>query len=373
MSQTGVARLSSITLRVPDSEVQALKCFYTQVIGMEHISSLSGDEKFEMFKIPQHHPRYLPCIQKHNSIDLKFLIKSDLKSYDPAKDDLYWKIGFCLNDVSSAVDTLNNAIERESRELSQCQYKEIGHGSQFFDIGFMTHLRDPSNFSIELLQTTFEDNVELRQNLIHNLIKQENEIISTLKMQEDQKLPMEDETVTKQSSLLFCQPFVIGQITTRITDPAKSLEFYTNVLKMKLLSIQEVTKYRFTLYFLGYTEDIPPNEDDLTDVKNREWLWQRKYTTLELQWRWDSKSLRQGSDESGGLESIEVEIHRTSFNSSNLLQNLEKHEKFCPFSDEKSIDLSDGGSIHLHGMIQDPDGLKINIISRSSKGQTYEA
>ena len=71
-------------------------------------------------------------------------------------------------------------------------------------------------------------------------------------------------------------------------------------------------------------------------------------------------------------ESIEVEINPTSSNSSDLLQNLEKHEKFCPFSDEKSIDLSDGGLIHLHGMIQDPDGLKINIISRSSKGQTYE-
>ena len=192
-------------------------------------------------------------------------------------------------------------------------------------------------------------------------------------MHKDEKLPMEDEMITKQSSLLFCQPFVIGQITTRITDPAKSLEFYTNVLRMKLLSIQEVTKYRFTLYFLGYTEDIPPNEDDLTDVKNREWLWQRKYTTLELQWRWDSKSLRQESDDSGGLESIEVEIHPTSSNSSNPLQNLEKYEKFRPFSDEKRIDLSDGDSIHLHGTIQDPDGLKINIISSSSKRQTYEA
>ena len=73
-------------------------------------------------------------------------------------------------------------------------------------------------------------------------------------------------------------------------------------MKMKLLSIQEVTKYRFTLYFLGYTEDIPP-EKDLKHVKNREWLWQRKYTTLELQWRWDSKSLSKSKDSSAGISS----------------------------------------------------------------------
>ena len=83
------------------------------------------------------------------------------------------------------------------------------------------------------------------------------------------------------------QDFVIGQITTRITDPKRSLEFYQKVLRMKLMSIQPVTPYRFTLYFLAYTEEDPPNSD-LEAVENREWLWQRPYTTLELQHRWDS-------------------------------------------------------------------------------------
>lgn len=51
---------------------------------------------------------------------------------------------------------------------------------------------------------------------------------------------------------------------------------------MKLLSIQPVTQYGFTLYFLAYTSESPP-DDDLEAVQNREWLWQRPYTMLELQ------------------------------------------------------------------------------------------
>ncbi|MEM7044079.1 MAG: VOC family protein, partial [Pseudomonadota bacterium] len=53
-------------------------------------------------------------------------------------------------------------------------------------------------------------------------------------------------------------------------------------LGMTLLSIQPVTDYGFTLYFLAFTDERPPH-DDLEAVGNREWLWQRPYTTLELQ------------------------------------------------------------------------------------------
>ena len=90
----------------------------------------------------------------------------------------------------------------------------------------------------------------------------------------------------------MAQDFVIGQITTRITDPKPSLEFYQKVLRMKLMSVQPVTPYRFTLYFLAYTEEDPPNAD-VEAVENREWLWQRPYTTLELQHRlewWNNAS-----------------------------------------------------------------------------------
>ena len=51
---------------------------------------------------------------------------------------------------------------------------------------------------------------------------------------------------------------------------------------MKLLSIQQVEAYGFTLYFLAFTDETPPNED-LNSIEIREWLWQRPYTTIELQ------------------------------------------------------------------------------------------
>ena len=38
----------------------------------------------------------------------------------------------------------------------------------------------------------------------------------------------------------------------------------------------------FTLYFLAYTEEVPPSSD-LYSVENREWVFQRKYTVLEIQ------------------------------------------------------------------------------------------
>ena len=53
-------------------------------------------------------------------------------------------------------------------------------------------------------------------------------------------------------------------------------------LGMKLLSVQPVVGRDFTLYFLGFTDDVPPGVG-LQDVANREWLWKRPYTTLELQ------------------------------------------------------------------------------------------
>ena len=61
-----------------------------------------------------------------------------------------------------------------------------------------------------------------------------------------------------------------------------ALAFYRDRLGMALLSVQPVPDYGFTLYFLAFTEERPP-QDDLEAIGNREWLWKRPYTTLELQ------------------------------------------------------------------------------------------
>jgi catechol 2,3-dioxygenase-like lactoylglutathione lyase family enzyme len=82
--------------------------------------------------------------------------------------------------------------------------------------------------------------------------------------------------------MVLGQTCLIGQITLRCSNIEKSLEFYQEILGMKLLSIQQVEAYGFTLYFLAFTDETPPNED-LNSIEIREWLWQRPYTTIELQ------------------------------------------------------------------------------------------
>ena len=147
---------------------------------------------------------------------------------------------------------------------------------------------------------------------------------------------------------------------------------------MKLLSIQEVIPYHFTLYFLAYTEDNPPEKEDLKHVNNREWCWQQKYTMLELQWRWDyatsgQKLLQNGSVlgqknavESTGLDCIEIEVGTENEpNSSNLIQTVKANKNFCHIESKRSNVCSDEDSTQLHGIITDPDGLKIKIISKS--------
>lgn len=52
---------------------------------------------------------------------------------------------------------------------------------------------------------------------------------------------------------------------------------------MKLLCVEPVLEYGFTLYFLAYTTEDAPNMANLEAEANREWLYQRPYTTLELQ------------------------------------------------------------------------------------------
>lgn len=159
------------------------------------------------------------------------------KAYEHQRTDRYWKIGITLSNVDSA----HAALSASGIAITEPR--------QFGEIGYMCHLQDPEGFSIELLQHRFKGNVAESAG--------------------DPALP-------------FGLNARIGQITLRVADLEAALKVYRDRLGMVLLSIQPLPEYGFTLYFLAFTDERPPH-DDLKAVGNREWLWQRPYTTLELQ------------------------------------------------------------------------------------------
>ena len=151
--------------------------------------------------------------------------------------DEYWKIGITLPDVDMAFEQLSRA----GIPVSQPR--------QFLDIGYMCHFADPDGHQIELLQHTFAG---------------------------------QPRTAPGNPDLALGGGAQIGQITLRVTDLDAALALYQHEMGMRLLSRQEVSGRYFTLYFLAFTDETPPDQD-INAAQNRPWLWQRPYTTLELQ------------------------------------------------------------------------------------------
>jgi catechol 2,3-dioxygenase-like lactoylglutathione lyase family enzyme len=147
----------------------------------------------------------------------------------------YWKIGVTVPDLDQA----------------HCALGDLGVLSgaaprQFEDIGRLFHIADPDGYCIEFL---------------------------------------ERERRTPGAAGL--DP-VWAQITFRTREPDAMLAFYRDRLGMRLLAVMPVPAYRFTLYFLSFTGETPPDLR-LEAKENRPWLWNRPYLTLEFQHRWGTE------------------------------------------------------------------------------------
>ena len=116
----------------------------------------------------------------------------------------------------------------------------------------------------------------------------------------------------------------------------KCLELYRDKLGMKLLSIQDVSNYGFCLYFLAFMCDSPPCPADLHSVANREWLWQRPYTTLEVQYKPGASPCTPMTEEGEGVDHILVEVGE------------EAYSKVA-------------GDLREEGKYVDPDGVRLEI------------
>lgn len=205
-------------VRLAVRDPQELAGFYTRHLGMQ--ATTDGDD----------------VRLGYAGEGAELVLCSGGEGYTHARSDEYWKIGITLPNVDIAYHQLSKA----GVPVSQPQ--------QFGDIGYMCHLSDPEGFVIELLQHDFEGN--------------------RLEGAGNANLPLGGSAC-------------IGQITLRCAEIEPELMRY-QAKGMVLLSVQPVTQFGFTLYFLAFTEDRPPH-NDLQAVGNREWLWKRPYTTLELQ------------------------------------------------------------------------------------------
>ena len=169
----------------------------------------------------------------------------------------YWKIGLTLPDLDRAVAHLDRIGWPVSRPR------------QFLDIGYMCHLTDPSGLPIELLQHGFEGRAAAGP---------------------------DGHDIGAQATL--------AHLTLRAdTGAAADAEWLG--AGMTLLSIQPVPDFGFTLYFYARSDETPP-EPDLTAVANREWLWRRLYTLVEVQVYDDGRPILPVDETRAGMRRVEI-------------------------------------------------------------------
>ena len=224
----------------------------------------------------------------------------------------YWKIGVTVEDVDLA------------RQSLLASGVKVGEAKQFLDVGYLCHLADPDGYCIELLQHKFAQN---------------------------------HQPLTPQINYRLRSLPRFGQITLRVKNPQSSLKFYIEGLGMRLLSRQVIDDYRFTLYFLAFTHEEPP-EHDIDAVGNREWLWQRDYTVLELQHIWGTESsefsYRVGADT--GFFGIGMGLHGVDFILKKLMNVDVKAKKLLHYNTFWEVDMA---------TVLDPDGYSVNLIEMS--------
>lgn len=175
----------------------------------------------------------LTCRLRHGAA-LRFK-QADVAPHEADKASRYWKIGLTMPDLDRAVAHLDRVGWPVTRPR------------QFLDIGYMCHLTDPSGLPVELLQQGFEGRAEAGP-------------------------PGHD--IGAQATL--------AHLTLRAETRQAADREWAEGAGMKLLSVQPVPSHGFALYFYATTDDTPP-DPDLTAVANREWLWRRPYTLVEVQ------------------------------------------------------------------------------------------
>ncbi|ODV97723.1 hypothetical protein PACTADRAFT_228 [Pachysolen tannophilus NRRL Y-2460] len=141
----------------------------------------------------------------------------------------------------------------------------------------------------------------------------------------------------------------------RVKDPKKSLQFYKDVLGMKLFSTRVHEGAKFTLYFLGYDHDSNFVENEESKVNQA-----KRQSVLELTHNWGTESDPNFKGYHNGNAQPQGYGH--------ICISMQNAEKFCNEIEEKfgdelnwSVKFNKGGLKNL-AFIKDPDGYSIEII-----------
>ncbi|XP_063430078.1 lactoylglutathione lyase-like [Mytilus trossulus] len=171
-----------------------------------------------------------------------------------------------------------------------------------------------------------------------------------LSNEEVAKACMEPDESTKE--------FFFQQTMMRIKDPKKSLEFYTNVMGMRLLKKLDFPAMTFSLYFMGYDqpENIP------TDEKERTRYCFSQKATLELTHNWgtekDDSHYHNGNSDPRGFGHIGMVVPDVD-------KACERFEKLGVEFVKKPND----GKMKGLAFIKDPDGYWIEILNPNNMAQ----
>lgn len=205
--------------------------FYINSLGMTLLNSFKKDGK-EIFHL---------SFEKASKQAILELIydENSLTKFPRNVDNLegYWKIAICIKDVDIARRNLiNNGVK-------------VSEAFEVPNVAYLCHFEDPDGYTLELIQHKFNKNHK-----------------------------KEDEDT---NYILGNKP-VFSLVTYRVKDIKKSIDFYINELGLKLYSKMDVSFRGFMLYFLAPDIDKLP-DNDVSSIKNVEWLWQRDFTLIELQ------------------------------------------------------------------------------------------
>lgn len=154
--------------------------------------------------------------------------------------------------------------------------------------------------------------------------------------------------------------YKLNHTMIRVKDPKKSLDFYRNVLGMKLFSTSVHEGAKFTLYFLGYHHDPSFKEGTLTREEQS-----KKQGVIELTHNWGTEtdnefSYHNGNSTENGAKQGYGHTCVSCGNPDKFCQEI--NDEFGESNIDWSVQFNKGALKGL-AFIRDPDGYSIEIIN----------